>query len=264
MCFRFPSPAIAALAATLALGASAAELRVCADPDNMPFSNARGEGFENRIAALVAQDMHATLTYAWIALRRGFVRKSLGAGLCDVLIGVPVDFDRVSTTRPYYRSEYVFVHRRHTPAPAFDDPALRAMRLGVQLIGNDLAATPPGLALASRGVVANVTGFTVYGDGPAAARMVAAIEDGRLDGGLAWGPQAAWFAANAHPPLEVTPVRAPEDMRAVPFDYGIAMGVRRGNAALRDALDAVIARRQADIDAILDAFAVPRGAGTQP
>jgi quinoprotein dehydrogenase-associated probable ABC transporter substrate-binding protein len=264
MCSRFPRRAAAALVALLATAASAAELRVCADPDNMPYSDTRGLGFENRIAALVAAEMGMALRYEWMPLRRGFVRKTLGANLCDVLIGVPAGFDRVLTTRPYYRSAYVFVHRRDQPARGFDDPRLRSMRLGVQLIGNDLAATPPGLALAEHGAVENVTGFTIYGEGPAAERMVEAIEHGSLDGCLAWGPQVAYFARRADPPLEVTLLTAPAGMEAIPFTYPISMGVRKADGALRDRLDRALERRHADIEAILDSYAVPRLAGGTP
>ena len=247
------------LAAALALGVEARELRVCADPDNLPLSHADGSGFENKIAELVARDLQATLTYEWLPLRRGFVRKTLGAGLCDVFIGVPVEFERVMATRPYYRSSYVFVEGPQARGVAtFDDPRLAKLRLGVQLVGNDLAATPPGHALAARGYVDNVRGFTIYGDGPAAQRMVEAVARGDLDAALVWGPQAGWFATRASVPLEVRPAPAPAETGRMPFEFDIAMGVRRGDKALRDELDGVLERRRADIDAILAAYSVPR------
>src|SRR5215208_1499473 len=127
-------------------------LRVCADPNNLPFSNARQEGFENKIAALVARDLRADLRYTWAAQRRGFVRSTLGAGECDVVMGVPAGLDRVSTTSPYYRSTYVFVSRRDGAADirSLDDPRLRRVRVGVQMIGDDYANSPPAHALARR------------------------------------------------------------------------------------------------------------------
>jgi len=235
-----------------------AVLRVCADPDNLPYSRSDGSGFENRVAELLAAQMHARLEYAWMPLRRGFVRKTLGAGLCDVVVGVPAGFERVTTTRPYYRSSYVFVTRGATGVRSFDDPRLTKVRIGVQLIGNDLAATPPGYALASRGATANVTGFTIFGDGPAAERLVRAVAEGRLDVGLVWGPQAGYFAARARPPLALVKAAPPPELAGLPFEFSIAMGVRRGNTALRDALDAALDRARPRIEAILDAYAVPR------
>ena len=141
-------------------------LRVCADPNNLPFSNQRGEGFENRLASLIARDLHARVEYTWWAQRRGFVRNTLKTGSCDVIMGVPATMDMVLHTAPYYRSTYVFVTRRTRGivVRSLDDPVLRRVRVGVQLIGDDGANTPPAHALARRGIVQNVRGYTVYGD----------------------------------------------------------------------------------------------------
>src|SRR5438477_5707963 len=233
------------------------ELRVCADPDNLPLSDASGNGFENRIARLVAEEMDAALRYEWLPLRRGFVRKTIDVGLCDVFIGVPREFERVLVTRPYYRSSYVFVDgpRAHG-IDGFDDGRLASLTIGVQLVGNDLAATPPGHALAATRNVENVRGFTIYGEGPVAQRMVAAVASGEIDAALIWGPQAGYFARRAA--LEVRAARPPFGLAGVPFEFDIAMGVRRGDRALRDEIDAIIERRRADIDAILAAYSVPR------
>jgi mxaJ protein len=259
MSSRFLSVAAAALAwAVTAATAEPLTLRVCADPDNLPYSREDLSGFENRIASLIAEDMGATLSYAWMPLRRGFVRKTSGEGLCEVYIGVPKDFERVLTTRPYYRSTYVFVSRAEAPLASFDDPRLRRMRLGVQLVGNDMAATPPGHALALRGAVDNVEGFTVYGEGPATQRMVEAIAQGRLDAGVAWGPQAAYFASRAGIALRLSPAVAPPELATMPFEFSIAVGVKRGERALRDRIDAILERRRAEIDAILAEYRVPR------
>jgi ABC-type amino acid transport substrate-binding protein len=188
----------------------------------------------------------------------------MGAGECDLFVGVPAGFDKVLRTKPYYRSTYVAVTRRGTPPFAGFEPAeLRARRFGVQLIGNDLAASPPGYALAKGGAVENVTGFLVYGDGPAGKRMVDAVAGGSIDVALVWGPQAGWFARRAAVPLEVAPVQPPPGL-GMPFEFAIAMGVRKGDTALRDRLDEVLARRRADIEAILDDYAVPRAHGDAP
>jgi mxaJ protein len=257
MCSRF----LSALAAILCIAAAHAEgrvLRVCADPDNLPYSNTRGEGFENRIAEVVAEELHAELRYEWLPFLRGFVRKTMGEGLCDVFIGVPAEFERVTATRPYYRSGYVFISRGPSPVRSFEDARLPNVRIGVQLVGNDLAATPPGLALAARGITDNVRGFPMMGEGPATQRIVEALADDRLDTALAWGPQAGYFAARASEPLRVSIAAAPPEAAALPFEFSIAMGVKRGNKALRDELDRVIEKRRTDIDAILAAYHVPR------
>jgi mxaJ protein len=236
-------------------------LRVCADPENPPLSSADLRGFENRIALLLAQDWGVPLRFAWLPDRRGFVRKTLGAQLCDVIIGVPVGFERTATTQPYYRSSYVVVDRAGGQAPitSFDDPRVKTLRIGVQLVGDDLAASPPGYALARHGATDNVRGFALPGDEPAAARMVHALERGELDAAFVWGPQAGQLAKNASVPLRVTPVAAPADLpREIRFDYAIAMGTRRADKDLLAALDDFIRRRQGDIDAILAEYAVPK------
>jgi mxaJ protein len=247
-------------AATFAAQAAQAEpgaLRVCADPDNLPYSREDGSGFENRIAQLIAEDMKLALAYEWLPDRRGFVRKTLGAQLCDVIIGVPVGFERAATTQPYYRSSYVLVERAGSAAPvrSLDDPRLAGLRIGVQLIGNDLAASPPGELLARHGHTRNVRGFPLAGEEPSAQRAVEAVAHGEIDAAVLWGPQAAYFARRASVPLRVSQLDVPQ---AAHFDFAIAMGVRRGDRELRERLDDFIRRRQGDIDRILAEYEVPR------
>ena len=138
------------------VSARAGELRVCADPNNLPFSNAKGEGFENKIVALLARDLDDDLSYTWWAQRRGYVRNTLKSGMCDLWPGVATRVDMLATTHPYYRSAYTFVTRtdRHLAIASFDDPQLRQLRIGVQMIGNDAQNTPPAHALARRGIIA--------------------------------------------------------------------------------------------------------------
>lgn len=252
---RFVLALVVCVAATAM--ARADELRVCADPDNLPYSREDGSGFENRIAQLLANDMEMPLAYAWLPDRRGFLRKTLGAQLCDVIIGVPVGFERAATTQPYYRSAYVLVERATNAPPirTLDDPRLAALRIGVQLIGNDLAASPPGELLARHGYTQNVRGFPLAGDEPSAQRAVDAIARGEIDAAVVWGPQAAYFARRAGVPLRVTRLEAPPDSH---FSFAIAMGVRSADKALRERLDDFIQRRQGDIDRILAQYEVPR------
>jgi hypothetical protein len=135
---------------------------VCADPNNLPFSDRSGAGFENRIADVLAHALEVPVRYTWWAQRRGFIRSTLNAGQCDVVIGIAAGDDQVATTRPYYRSTYVFVTRRSMrPAVvSFDDPRLRNMRIGIHVIGADYNSLPPGVALARRGLVRNVVGYS--------------------------------------------------------------------------------------------------------
>lgn len=238
-------------------------LRVCADPNSLPFSNRRLEGFENRIAALLGRDLGARVDYTWWPQRRGFVRNTLNAGDCDVVMGVPASYELVLTTRPYYRSSYVFVSRRdrHLGVRSFDDPLLRRVRIGVQLVGDDYANSPPSHALAARGVVGNVHGYSVYGDyskDSPPADIVDAVGRGEVDVAVVWGPLAGWFARRQPVPLDLVPVSPQIDLPFLPFVFDISMGVRRRDKDLKEELDRALERRKPEIDAILDTYGVPR------
>ena len=261
--FRVPLFATLALLASQVVPAKTPpELRVCADPNNLPFSNQRGQGFENRIAELVARDLGARVRYTWWAQRRGFIRNTLKAGLCDVVLGLPEGFGQALLTRPYYRSTYVFVTRRDRGLAigSFDDGRLRTLRVGVQLVGNDATNTPPAHALTRRGIVGNVVGFTLYGDyaqPDPAGRIVHAVARGDVDVAIVWGPFAGYFARRSPVPLRLDPVSPPFDPPAMPFVFDIGMGVRRGDTARRDALDAILRRRAPQIARILDRYGIP-------
>jgi mxaJ protein len=241
----------------------ARELRVCADPNNLPFSNRKLEGFENRLAEIFARDLGAGVRYTWWAQRRGFFRNTLKAGTCDVVLGVPASLEMVAPTRPYYRSTYVFVYRkdRGIHVRSFDDPALRKLRIGVQVAGDDGANMPPVHALAARGIIDNVRGYTLYGDyarpNPP-ARIVDAVAAGEVDVAVVWGPLAGYFAPREPVPLVLVPVEPQIDLPFLPFVYDIAVGVRRGDERLRGELDAILERRQPEIEALLDRYGVPR------
>ena len=281
MCSSFPERPVAtrarrispaALLAFALIGASCRparaasasnELKVCADPNNLPFSNEQKQGFENKIADLVAHDLNARVQYTWWAQRRGFVRNTLNAGDCDLLIGVPTSFDRTATTTPYYRSTYVFVTRRdrNLSIKSFDDPILKRLRIGVQMIGDDFTNTPPAHALTNRHIIKNVHGYSVYGDyrepNPP-ARIIDAVARGDIDVAIAWGPLAGYFAQRESVPLEITPVSPQIDLPFLPFVFDISMGVRRADTTLRNRLNTIITRRKSDIDRILEQYGVPR------
>jgi mxaJ protein len=256
-------PRAAALAVLLFAGAAAAkrELRVCADPDNLPFSNQKQEGFENRIAKLLAREMHATLRYTFQLQRRGFLRRTLKAKECDLVMGVPAGYDEVLATRPYYRSTYVFVYPagKDLHLRSFDDPALRKLRIGLHAFSHNGGNTPPAYALERRGIVGNVVGFAQPDAGPSGnppQRIVESIAAGDIDVGIVWGPFGGYFAQRQHRKLEVVPV-SPAVEPPFPFVYDIAMGVRPGEDAFKQELEAILDRKQSDIRRILEEYGVP-------
>ncbi|HZV23757.1 MAG TPA: quinoprotein dehydrogenase-associated putative ABC transporter substrate-binding protein [Luteimonas sp.] len=242
----------------------ARELRVCADPNNLPYSDEEGEGFENRIVELIARDLGAHVDYTWWAQRRGAIRNTLNAGHCDVIPGMASSGGMTGTTDPYYRSTYVFVTRAGSGLGnlhSLDDPRLRTLRVGVQLIGDDGANTPPAHALARRGIVDNVRGYMVYGDyarHAPQADIVDAVAKGDIDVALTWGPTAGYFAAREQTPLRLVPVTPWLDGPQSPMVFDVSMGVRRDDRALRRALDRALARNHAAIQRILDDYHVPR------
>lgn len=239
--------------------AAADVLRVCADPNNLPFSNDRGEGFENRLARLIARELHRKVEYTWWAQRRGFFRNTLNAGLCDVVMGVPADLEMALTTRPYYRSTYALIYRKNAgyQLRSLDDPELRRLRIGLHFIGDDYANPPPAEALARRGMVRNLVGYSLYGDyrepNPP-ARLIEAVTQGKIDTAIAWGPLAGYFALGHG--LAVVPLRTPAGT-AKPFEFSIALGVRKDDIALRDRLDRALAQQRGVIAQLLSQYGVP-------
>lgn len=238
-------------------------LRVCADPSSLPYSNERRQGFENRIASLIAKDLGARLEYTWNLQRRSFLRRTLNAGACDVVMNVPDMLSGVLATRPYYTSTYVFVTRRARGLDlhSFDDPRLASLKIGLQALGAEGANTPPGSALGRRGLADNVRGYPVWGrDGEPspAARIIEAVASGEIDAAIVWGPLAGYFATRQTTALSITSVEPDPQEPGLAFQYSMAIGVRRDDSAFRDRLQAVLDRRQPEIDAILAAYGVPR------
>ncbi len=241
---------------------AAGVLRVCADPNNLPFSNDRGEGFENRLAELLARDLHKQVAYTWWPQRRGFIRNTLDAGRCDIVIGVPASYEPVHTTAPYYRSSYVFVTRRadRLHIDTFDDERLRTLRIGLHTIGDDYSNVPPAEALARRGITRNVRGYPIYGDysQPSPARaLIDAVARDEIDVAIAWGPIAGYFAGKVAVPLDVNVLSAQVEEPRLAMRYSIAMGVRRDDSELSAQLGRAIDRRRADIRELLASYGVP-------
>jgi mxaJ protein len=252
---------LCAVSATSAPAESPSSLRVCADPNNLPFSNRAGQGFENKIIELVAKDLGVHVTYVWWAQRRGYVRNTLNDSKCDVWPGMATGVDMAATSRPYYRSTYVFVTRADSELTqlTLDDPRLRGAEIGVQMIGNDSTNTPPAHAIASRGIIDNVRGYMVYGDythaNPPAA-IIHAVADRQIDVGLVWGPLAGYFVNRSRVPLRIEAVTPAEDPRW-PMAFDISMGVSRKNHAMLDRINESLAREQSRIAVILKSFHVP-------
>ena len=232
----------------------AKQLRVCADPNNLPFSNDKLEGFENKLAELVARELGALATYTWWPDRRGFIRNTLRAELCDVVMGVPNGYDLVRWTTPYYRSTYVFVSARagEFRVRSWDDPILRRARIGV------VAATPPGDALVTKGLIRNVVAYRLTIDltTERPGQMVEDVAAGRIDVAVVWGPVGGYFARHQRVRLDVVPVPEIAGL-GVPFTYEISMGVRKGDRERQAQLEEILDRKRAEIRTLLDAYGVP-------
>ena len=236
--------------------------RVCADPQNFPFSNEKQEGFENKIADLLAKEFGATPSYVWWGQRRGFIRNTMNAtleeGRCDIVIGVPAGYDLVRTTKPYYRSTYVFVYPKGKglQLKSLDDPILKKLKIGVHLLGDDYTNPPPVHELSKRGVVGNLVGFdTFYSTQNPPNRIIDAVVSGEIQVAIVWGPAVGYFAQRASIPLEIVPI--PSGKGDLPFQFDISMGVKPGNDALRIQLEKILEAKRSDIAKILRDFGVP-------
>jgi len=236
-------------------------LRICADPFDLPFSNDKEEGFENKVARIVARDLGYSVQNFWWPHRRGFIRNSLSARLCDVIVGVPVGFDPVRTTKPYYRSAYQFVYRsdRNLRITSLDDTILKHLKIGVNLIGYDYTNTPPAHALSARGVVGNLVGFYNFLD-PTKDHpedIINAVAHDSIDVAIVWGPLAGYWAKRAPVPLTLVALPDSDAASGMIFGFDMAMGVRHSDKALAAQLDSVIDKDRAEILGILRDYNVP-------
>jgi mxaJ protein len=238
-----------------AVAAAAPPLRICADPDNLPFSNRAEQGFDNRIAILIAHTLGRTPQFIWARSRRGFLREEFERGACDVLMGAPVGMHGVASTDPYYRSTYVFVtpKREHVQIASFDDPHLKERRIGLQVLEENYA--PPSLPLIREGHAAQLVGFNSFGTRN--AEIVRAVADGRVGTAVVWGPIAGYFTRSQHLPLTLTPVSPSVDVSGVPFSYSLGIALHKQDAALRLALNAALRKSQTRIQGILAEYNVP-------
>jgi len=230
-------------------------LRVCADPNNLPFSNEKGEGFENRIAELLAAKLDKTLAYVWYPQAPGFVRNTLGAHRCDLIPGFPLGDERVQSTNPYYRTVYAVVIRLGAGLDDLDtlaDPRLRDKRIGV------VAGTPPATYLAVNGLMRNAKPYPLVIDtrtNSSAQSMMQDLASGEIDMGVLWGPMAGYYAKRAKPPFGVRLLL--KDAGGPPLKFRIAMGVRPADQNWKRLLNRLIAENQTDINRLLLGFGIP-------
>ena len=235
-------------------------IRVCADPDNMPLSNQKGEGFEQKIAELIARDWKSKIEYAWWPVRRGFFSRALNGRYCDIAIEAPSGLDMAGVTKPYFRSGYVFVTRkdRNLDMKSLADPRLKKLKIGVNILNSDAENTPPAMALSRYGVVGNLTGYyTFYTDSVRPEDIINAVAKKDIDVAIVWGPLAGYFARNAAAPLVLQPLPERDSLSDFPFRFNIAMGVRRRDKELRDSLESFLQRRAPEIQSILKQYGIP-------
>ncbi|WP_119300561.1 substrate-binding domain-containing protein [Dongia deserti] len=229
-------------------------LRVCADPGNMPFSNVKGEGFENKIAELLAAKLGVDVKYTWFPQAIGFLRNTLRARRCDLVVGMASGAEMVLSTNPYYRSTYVMVTRKADgiTADRLDDPELKSLKIGL------IAGTPPASVVAQNGLMAHAKPYDLMVDtrhDSPSRRMVEDLATGTIDVALLWGPLGGYFAAEHGDALTVTPLV--HEAKSSRMDYYIAMGVRPGETRWKHDIEKLLAENKDQIAAILREYHVP-------
>lgn len=230
-------------------------LRVCADPNSLPFSNERGEGFENKLAEFLAGKLGKGLAYAWYPQAPGFVRNTLAALKCDVIMGYPQGNDLVQSTNPYYRTAYALVFKPESGLDRIDtlaDPRLKDKRFGI------IAGTPPSTYLATSGLMSHAKPYPLVIDtrfDNSAKAMINDLASGEIDVGVLWGPMAGYYARQASPPLGILPLT--KEVGGPPMVYRITMGVRVSDQEWKRQLNNLIRENQVDINHILLGFGVP-------
>lgn len=241
---------------------AATPLRVCADPNNLPYSNRQLQGFENKIAGLIARDMGTQATYYWYPQRGKFFKETLARDVCDLVMSVPATMPGLAITQPYYRSSYVFISRRdrNLHIRSIDDPQLRKLEIGVHVLGDEDDSLPPVRALIRHGLVRNLVGFSIFGtldetDPP--ADLIKAVEDRKVDVAVAWGPLAGYFSRHSPVPLAVVPIPDDPANPELPFQFNIGIGVREKDSALQQMLNTELVRLHPEIQRILRTYGIP-------
>ena len=230
-------------------------LRVCADPHNLPFSNDKGEGFENKLGELFAEKLQKKLDYMYFPQATGFVRMTLAAHRCDVIMGFPQGDDMVQGTNPYYRTAYALVTKRGSgldEVTTLGDGRLKGKHIGI------VAGTPPATNMAVNGLMADAKPYPLVVDtriDSSAEAMIKDLTSGKIDAAILWGPLAGFYAKNASPPLHVTPLV--KETTGPRLAYRIGMGVRPADQNWKRQLNHLIQENQPAINKILLDFGVP-------
>lgn len=235
-------------------------LRVCADPDNMPSSNDKSEGFENKLASMIAKEWNSKLRYVWYPTRRGYFR-ILNGRYCDVAMEAPAGMDMTGATKPYFRSAYVFVARKGSgleDLQSLADPRLKKLKIGVNVYTSDAENSPPAMALSQYGVVGNLTGYsTFFDDQNRPQDIINAVAKKDVDIAIAWGPVAGYYAKQSSVPLVLTPLPERDSLSNTPFRYSIGLAVRRTDKEFKDSLQTLLDRKAPEIQALLKEYGVP-------
>jgi quinoprotein dehydrogenase-associated probable ABC transporter substrate-binding protein len=230
-------------------------LRVCADPRNLPFSNDKGEGFENKLGELFAEKLQKKLEYAYFPQAVGFVRMTLAAHCCDVIMGFPQGDDLVQGTNPYYRTAYALVAKQGSgldEVASLGDARLKGKHIGI------VAGTPPATNMTMNGLMVDAKSYPLMIDtriDSSAAAMIKDLTSGTIDAAILWGPMAGFYAKNANPPLHVTPLV--KETTGPRLAFRIGMGVRSADQNWKRQLNRLIQENQPAINRILLDFGVP-------
>jgi mxaJ protein len=226
----------------------------------MPSSNDKSEGYENKIAELIAKELNSKLSYVWYPTRRGYFRIINGM-YCDMALEAPAGLDMTGVTKPYFRSGYVFVTRKGSgleDVKSLADPRLKRLKIGVNVYTSDAENSPPAMALSHYGVVGNLIGYsTFFSDQARPEDIIKGVERKDVDLAIAWGPLAGYYAKRSAVPLVLTPLPPKDSLSDVPFQYDMGIAVRRRDKEFRDSLQAVLERKRPEINAILEQFSVP-------
>ncbi len=233
--------------------------RVCSDPRNLPFSNKQGEGFENKLAELLAAKLGKSVAYTWYPNSMGFVRNTLGSFRCDIIMGFPQGDDIAQVTNPYYTASYALVYKPGAGldgVTALTDPRLKDKRIGV------VAGTPPSSVMVANGLMTRAKPYPLVIDtrvDSSAHSMIEDLKSGAIDAGVLWGPMAGYYAMRAEPKLAVAPLEGPH------MSFRIGMAVRRSDQEFKRLLNRLIAENQGEINALLASYGVPEpGARDRP
>ncbi len=229
-------------------------LTVCGDPNHLPYSNKEMQGFENKIAQLIADDLNRTLRYHWWPQTIGFVRNTLKMRLCDLVMGVTSVNELLQNTNPYYRSVYTLVYRKDSglKLKTLEDPALKNLKMGV------IAGTPPATLLTKLGLMERTRSYHRTVDTRLYSPATRAVEDvakGVIDVAIIWGPIAGYTASQQDVDLVVTPL--PAKINSVPLAFNVSMGIRRRETTWKHQLNERLEQLAPDIEKILSEYHIP-------